>query len=41
MWEFRISVYGATVNCMFRGILSSSIEAGDSRIDRGGTMHIK
>jgi hypothetical protein len=37
--EFRNSVYDATGNCMFHGILNSSTEAGDSRIDRGGTTH--
>jgi glucosylceramidase len=34
-----LRVYDATGNCLFHGILNSSIEAGDSRIDTGGTIH--
>jgi hypothetical protein len=36
VWEFRLTVYDTTGNCLFQDIFKSSTEAGDSRIDRGG-----
>jgi hypothetical protein len=41
LWEFRITVYDTMRNCLFLGILNSSSEAGDSRIDRDGTIHTR
>jgi hypothetical protein len=41
MWEFQLNVHDAKVNCLFHDILKNSIEAGDSGIARGGTIHTR
>jgi hypothetical protein len=40
-WELPLKVYDATGNCLFDIIFNSSIEAGDSRMDRSGAIHAK
>lgn len=40
MWELHLRVDDATGKCLFHGILSSNTEAGDSRMNRVGTIYI-
>jgi hypothetical protein len=39
--NFDLKIYDARGSYLFHGILNSSTEAGDSRIDRGGTIYTK